>query len=203
MRKGLCSSCSADASVQAWGRAVLAAAAASLVFLLAIPAPASADWNGEATLDSGPLRVDFMERFEVTVTNDGPEALEVLSVALTVVWGPPTYYEVFEGSAVLAPGESRSFASEPVRMPTTDPGSYPAYIKVMAREDGGAVAEKQFSGSLDLYVFGISAAGVPEEVFVPLTVTGAMLLLTLLLFRFERSPGWPPFRSVPRWRRRS
>lgn len=184
-------------------KAALAGLALSVVLMLVVSAPASAEWSGSATLDNGPLRVNFMERFEVTVTNDGPDPLEVLSVSLTVAWGMPTAFEVFEGSAVLAPGESRTFVSEATRMPTTDPGNYPVYIKVAARSADGAVAEKQFSDSLDFYVFGINVAGMPEELLVPSAVTGAMLLLTLLLFRFERVPGWPPFRSVPRWRRRS
>lgn len=189
--------------VHAMRRAALAGLVISMVLVVAVPVPASAEWYGNAALDNEPLRVNFMERFKVTVTNDGPEPLEVLAISLTVVWGMPTHHEVFEGSTILAPGETRTFESAPIRMPTTDPGNYPVYIQVTARGADGAVVEKQFSDTLDLYVFGISVAGVPEEIFVPLAVTGAMLLIVLMLFRFERVPGWPPFRSSPRWRRRS
>ncbi len=175
----------------------------SAFLLLAVPAPASADWQGSATLEDGPFRVDGMERFEVTVTNTGTEPMEVTAVSATVMWPHATYYQVFEGSAVVQPGESKTFASEPTRMPTTDPRAYPVSITVTAHGADGAEVEKQFSGTVELYVFSIDVAGIPEEVLVPLALAGAVLLITLLLFRFERAPGWPPFRSVPRWRRRS
>lgn len=185
------------------GTAALAMALAAIALLFLVPAPASAEWTGSATLEDGPLRVDGMERFEVTVTNTGTEPMEVTAVSATVMWPHATYYQVFEGSAVVQPGESKTFASEPTRMPTTDPRTYPASIAVTARGADGAEVEKQFSGTVDLYVFSIDVAGIPEEILVPLALAGAVLLVTLLLFRFERVPGWPPFRSVPRWRRRS
>lgn len=184
-------------------KAALSALVLSILLILTVPAPASAEWSGSATLDNGPLRVNFMEELKVTVTNDGPGPMEVTAVSVTVIWHMPTYFQVFEGSATLAPGESRTFISEPYRMPTTDPDSYPVQISVTARGADGIAQEKHFTDTQDIYVFGINVAGMPEEMFVPLAVAGGMLLITLLLFRFERAPGWPPLRSVPRWRRRS
>jgi hypothetical protein len=56
---------------------------------------------------------------------------------------------------------------------------------------------------MDATRFSISAFGIPEEVFVPALVTTVPVLVTLFIFRLERSPDWPYLQAVPRFGHRN
>jgi hypothetical protein len=127
----------------------------------------------------------------------------VVRVSVTITWPgwAPTLYPVFEGQEVLSPGEEAVFRGPAVRMPQTEPGTYPAFAAVVTETAAGPV-EHRFPASVTITDWGIALDGVPEFALVPLGFAGAMLLLTLVLFRPVRRPGWPPLEAVPRFHRR-
>lgn len=164
---------------------------------------ASADWSADAEF-SGEVHVNFNEYLRVTVENTGSRDMTVQLVALLISWpGTPTWYEVFSGSEVVHAGETREFVSEQTRMPDEAEGTYPYTVYISAVGADGQAAQKQFYGTVEATRFTISAFGIPEEVFVPAMVTIVPILVTLLIFRLERSPKWPFVQAVPRLGHRS
>ena len=164
---------------------------------------ASADWSAEVDFTND-VHVNFNEYLRVTIENTGARDMTVRSIALTISWpGMPTYYEVFTGSEVVPAGESREFVSEQTRMPEESEGTYPCYVTIVAAGGDGQPVQKQFFGTVDATRFTISALGIPEGVFVPALVTVVPIIVSLLIFRLERSPKWPFLQAVPRFGQRS
>ncbi len=172
-----------------------------LLFILLAALPAvSGEWAGNAAVDTMTVRINFSERLAVTVTNSGPAPLEVLSVALTINWdNMPTLYKVFEGSAVLAPGGSREFVSPSTRMPNVVPGTYHCFAGVVAKGADGVAVEHRYSDVITADRFSINALGVPEYILAPLIITAIPAIVTLIIFRWQRTDRWPFLTAVPRW----
>lgn len=169
------------------------------VILAALPA-VSGEWAGNAAVDTTTVRINFSERLAVTVTNSGPAPLEIVSVALTIDWdNMPTLYKVFEGSAILPPGGSREFVSPSTRMPNVVPGTYHCFAGVVAKGADDVAVEHRYSDVITADRFSINALGVPEYVLAPLVLTAASSIVTLFIFRWQRTDRWPFLTAVPRW----
>jgi len=170
-----------------------------LVALAALPA-ASAEWSGNADIETASVNINFSERLIVEVTNEGAAPIDVLSVTVTINWdGMPTLYEVFEGTATLAPEESRQFVSPPTRIPNVDVRDYTCFAGVTARGPDGVAVEHRFPSSIAAQDFTFSVAGIPEELLVPAIYTALIMGVTASLFRWKRSPRWPFVEAMPRW----
>ncbi len=171
-----------------------------LITLLAALPVVSGEWAGEAEVGTASVHINFSEKLSVTVTNTGPAPLEVTSVALTIEWeNMPTLYRVFEGSAVLAPGESKEFVSPSTRMPNIVPGTYNCFAGVVARGADGVAVEHRYPAMITAEQFSINILGIPEYILVPLLIAAFPSMLTLALFRWQRTDRWPFLTAVPRW----
>jgi hypothetical protein len=172
---------------------------AFLICLALLPG-AGADWTGQAEVETVEVHVNFSERLTVRVVNTGSSAIEIVSVAVTINWdNMPTLYHVFDGSAILAPGEGREFTSPATRMPNVVTGTYICFAGVVAKGADGVAVEHRFPATITASQFSLTVLGVPEEFMVPLLTALVSVLITALLFRWERSPRWPFLRAVPRW----
>gem|GEM_PF-1123013 len=177
---------------------------AALIIMLSLGlGTASADWSAEAEF-SGEVHVNFNEYLRVTIENTGTTDMSVQLVALLISWpGMQTWYEVYSGSEVVHAGETREFVSPQTRMPDEVEGTYPYTIYVNAAGADGQAVQKQFYGTVKASKFTVSAFGIPEEIFVPAMVTLVPIMVTLIIFRLERSPKWPFVQAVPRFGHRS
>lgn len=183
-------------------RAAVTLAVLAIVLSLAL-GTASADWSAEVDFTED-VHVNFNEYIHVTIKNTGARDMTVRSIALTISWpGMPTLYEVFTGSELVPAGETREFVSDQTRMPDESEGTYPCTVTIVAAGADGQAVQKQFYGTMDASRFSVSAFGIPEEVFVPAVVTIVPILVTLLIFRLERSSKWPFVQAVPRFGHRS
>lgn len=183
-------------------RAAMALTVLAIVLSLGL-STVGADWSVDVDFTTD-VHVNFNEYIHVTVRNNGTTDLTVRSIGLTINWpGMPTYYEVFTGSEVIPAGETKEFVSEQIRMPDEAEGTYPCFVTIRAAATDGVLLEKQFFGTMDATRFSISAFGIPEEVFVPALVTTVPVLVTLFIFRLERSPDWPYLQAVPRFGHRN
>jgi hypothetical protein len=183
-------------------RSTLMALAAILLVTCIVSTTASADWSGTANTTPISVYLNFPTSFSVEIKNTGRTPLEIKSVTLNIYWsGSYTQYKVFSGSSTLLPAESRSFESADMRMPDAEPGTYSYFVAVTARAQGDARDfTHKFGGTLTADNFALTVDGIPE---IFLVLTTAVLLMTFVLFRFERNQGrWPLFDAVPRWRRR-
>lgn len=175
-------------------------AAAMLVIVLSLTTGAAAQPAPSADLQTRDVHTNFMESFSVTVQNPGPEDMIVVRVSVTIDWPgwAPTLYPVFEGREVVPAGEGVVFTGDPIRMPQTDAGSYPAFVAVVTESAAGQ-QEHRSQSSVNISDWSIEPGGAPEFIAIPIALASVMLLITLALFRLERSEGWPPLRAVPRF----
>jgi hypothetical protein len=171
-----------------------------LIIILAALPVASGEWTGSADVGTATVHINFTERLTVTVTNTGPSSIEVVSIAVTIDWeSMPTLYKVFEGSAILPPGGTREFVSPSTRMPNVALGTYHCFTGVVAKGADGLAVEHRYSDVITADRFSLSVLGMPEHILVPLILTALSSLVTLLLFRLERTDRWPFLTAVPRW----
>lgn len=163
----------------------------------------SADWSAEVDFTEK-LHVNFNEHIHVIIENTGNTDMTVRSITLTINWpGWPTLYEIFTGSEVIPAGSATEFVGPQTRMPDEAEGNYSCYLTIMAAGADGAPVQKQFFGTMEATRFTVSAFGIPEEIFVPAVVTLVPIMITLVIFRLERSHSWPYVQAVPRFGHRS
>lgn len=172
------------------------------IILLVLPAVSigNAEWVGDAQVETSSVRVNFMERFSVSVTNSGQAPLEIVSVSVTVNWdNMPTLYPVFEGSVSLSPGDHKLFTGPSTRMPNVAIGEYSCFARVVIKDANGLLIERRFPSTVTATQITLSPHGVPEELFFPLAIISVVLGASAILFRFERQDNWPFYQAVPRW----
>ena len=175
----------------------------AMVLLASLSIPVAA---GEpvmtAELADHEVHNSLMESFAVRVNNPHLNDMTITHVSITIEWPgwAPTLYPVFEGRKTLAGGEGFVFHGDAVRMPQTEPGTYSAFIMIVA-EVAGTQMEYRFTTWVSITDWGITIGGVPEFLLIPGTFATLMLLITAAFFRLERQAGWPPYRAVPRFHR--
>ena len=149
------------------------------------------------------VHTNFMESFSATVRNQGGEDMTVVRVSVTIDWPgwAPTLYPIFEGREIVPAGEERTFTGPAIRMPQTDGGDYHAFVAVVIETPQGQ-QEFRSETSVGISDWAFRPGGFPEYIVVPVGIAALMLLMTGLLFRLERTAGWPPLWAVPRFQRR-
>jgi len=168
-----------------------AAVAVLALVLLAVPSTAQAAPSWSAQLDNDSVRIDSMASMSVIVTNDGPGDVELRSVRLIVDWGIPSEYALLSGAAIVQSGSSLRLSAPMARVPTVEPGAYPAYIVVSFMADG-ALQERVVSAQMSAREFSFEPLGVPEWLFLPFALAAAAFLVTIITLRLAPPRSRPP-----------